>query len=250
VTRDDSADPTLSHSLRDLGARVLTWPTIRAAPPADDTALRSALERISEFDWLVLTSPRAVEAVAVRRGMLPPALRLAAVGGGTARRAQERGWRVDLVPAVQTAEALVAALGEAGVGAGTRVLFPSSEIARETLESGLAALGAEVVRVTAYRTLGAALDGAACARALDAAEVQVVTLASPSAVENLRSVVGEPLFRRLADDVVFAAIGPTTAEAARAAGARQLIVARDHSLEGLARCVAEWARENVNRGAS
>jgi uroporphyrinogen-III synthase len=39
---------------------------------------------------------------------------------------------------------------------------------------------------------------------------------------------------------VVAAIGPTTAAAARAAGADRVIEARDHSLEGLAERIAEW----------
>jgi uroporphyrinogen-III synthase len=250
VTRDDGGDAALSASLRALGATVLSWPTIRASPPSDPGPLVAALERLGDFDWVVFTSPRAVHAVAGRGPVWPAALRAAAVGTSTRRAAERLGWRVDVVPRVQTAEALVGALGAAGVGAGTRVLFPASEIARDTLEKGLGSLGARVVRVTAYRTLGVALDRAGCARALASGQVDVISVTSPSALENLRSALGDRLFAAAAGQVVVAAIGPSTAGAARAAGAVHVIEAADHSLEGLAERIAEWARHQDTTGAS
>jgi uroporphyrinogen-III synthase len=243
VTREEGDEGPLGSALRRLGARVLHWSTVRTAPAAPDL-LRAELARLDSYDWVVFTSPRAVAAVAAAAGDRPAArvaVKVAAVGGATAEAAAEEGWTVDLVPAVQTAAALVRALGRAGVGPGTRVLFPASEIAGATLEQGLAALGAEVARVTAYRTVVATLDQEACAAALSEPSVRVITFTSPSAIEGLRSALGETLFRAAASRLVMATIGPTTAAAARAAGAACVIEARDHSLEGLTARVVEWA---------
>jgi uroporphyrinogen-III synthase len=240
VTREDGDEATLATLLRDHGATIVSWPAIRWAA-ADPGPLDAALARLGEFHWAVLTSPRAVEAVAGRDPSWPPGLRLAAVGGATRTAAEARGWSVHLVPSVQTAEALVDALAAAGVGSRTRVFFPASEIARDTLEVGLRGLGAEVVRVTAYRTVPAELDRDACARALAAGEVQVISVASPSAVEGLRAALGDRLFATAAARTVMAAIGPTTAAAARAAGVDRVIEASDHSLAGLAERIAAWA---------
>jgi uroporphyrinogen-III synthase len=250
VTRDDGADATLSGLLRELGATVLSWPTIRAAAPSDPRPLRDAVERLGDFDWVVFTSPRAVEAVAEWRPAPPARLRAAAVGASTQAAAEARGWRVEVVPRVQTADALVDALRAGGVGAGTRVFFPASEIALDTLEAGLRALGAEVCRVTAYRTVGADLDRDGCAHALESGEVDVISFTSPSAVENLRSALGERLFRAGAARAVMAAIGPTTAAAVRAAGAAEVIEAAEHSLAGLAERIAQWGTEQRTTGAS
>jgi uroporphyrinogen-III synthase len=219
VTREDGDEATLATLLRDHGATIVSWPAIRWAT-ADPGPLDAALARLGEFHWAVLTSPRAVEAVANRDPSWPPGLRIAAVGGATRTAAEARGWSVHLVPSVQTAEALVDALADAGVGSGTRVLFPASEIARDTLEVGLRGLGAEVVRVTAYRTVPAELDRDACARAMAAGEVQVISFASPSAVEEPEGRPGRPAVRPRGNGAVMAVIGPTTAAAARAAGAR------------------------------
>jgi uroporphyrinogen-III synthase len=242
VTRADGDDEELTELLRARGAIVLRWPTVRWAPPVDAAPLEGALERIGAFDWVVFTSPRAVEAVAGWLPAWPDGVRLAAVGRATADAAARHHWPAALVPETQTAAALVAALAAEGVRPGSRVLFPASEIARDTLPAGLEALGVEVARVTAYRTLPAEVDAAACAAALEAGQVAVVSFASPSAVEGLRAALGDTLFARLAGDVVLAAIGPTTATALRAAGGRTVIEARDHSLAGLAERIAEWGR--------
>jgi uroporphyrinogen-III synthase len=246
--RDAEEPGGLGAVFRRLGAEVVHWPALRSLPPADLAPLRSALEMLHRFDWLVLTSARAVEAVAVIRPALPPGIRVAAVGEGTARAAVAVGWWVDLVPPVQTGSALAEALRQAGHLEGRRLLFPSSEIARETTEAELRVGGAEVVRVTAYRTLPAALDREACRRDLEAGRVQVTSFTSPSSVEGLRSGLGEALFREVVERTVVAVIGPTTAAAVARAGAPRCIEAGRHSFEGLAERVADWVREGHRTG--
>jgi uroporphyrinogen III methyltransferase / synthase len=243
VTREEGAEAALTAELRQLGATILTWPTTRTAPPADPGPVRRAVARLEDFHWAPFTSARAVEAVFAFRPAWPPAVRIATVGRATGRAVRERGWPLDLVPGRQTAQALVAGLEAAGVGAGTRVLFPASEIARETLETGLRRLGAEVVRVAAYRTLPAPAEPERWRAALRAGEVQVISIASPSALENLRAALGVEGFRAAAAVAVIAAIGPATAAAARAAGAVHVIEAEDHSLAGLAARIAAWGRD-------
>lgn len=270
VTRDEDEDGRLTAALQRRGAAVLHWPTIRQEPPEDMAPLRTALSDLSAYHWLVLTSRRATDAVAeglaglegpataaegARRAParedqgLPPELRVAAVGRSTARSAEMRGWAAHLVPEPETGEALVSAMADAGVGARARILFPASDRARPTVPDGLRALGAAVDRVTAYRIVPAPLDAGACARALDSGRVRVITVTSPSSVENLRLAAGDTLFRRLALSVPFAAIGSTTAAAAREAGASEVLESSESSMESLAERVVEWTRAGDQGGA-
>ena len=239
VTRDEADDGPLSTLLADHGFRVLHWPTIRTAPPEDPGPLEAALAELEDYDWAVFTSPRAAAAVAGLEP--PPALSVAAVGEATADALAEVGWVVDLVPDTQTGEALVVALAEAGVGEGDRVLFPASAIARDTVPDGLERLGADVTEVVAYRTEPAPLDVASCRTALESGAVEVLTFTSPSTVQNLRAALGPRLFALAARRARAVAIGPTTAEAVRAAGFDDVVVAEPHSLEGLAARVADVA---------
>lgn len=237
VTRDEAEDGPLTRLLRERGFRVHHWPTIRITPPADAAPLEEALAGMAAFDWVVFTSPRAVAAAVERVGSRRSPPKIAAVGESTASALEAAGWPVDLVPRTQTGEALVTALIDAGMGPGTRVLFPASAIARDTVPDGLGELGVVVVQVEAYRTEPASLDREACRAVLEAGAVGVVTFTSPSTVENLEAALGSDLFEMTTTKTRAVTIGPTTGAAARRAGF-DVVVAEPHSLEGLAERVA------------
>lgn len=245
VTRDEGPDGPLTGMLRDRGCVVHHWPTIRTAPPEDPSPLAAALSDLSSFDWVVFTSPRAVGAVVRSESAppVPPGIRVAAVGRSTAEALRDASWSVDLVPEPQTGEALVEALLDAGMDTGTRVLFPASAIALDTVPDGLEEAGVVVIQVEAYRTEPAALDRVACRAALDSGRVSVITFTSPSTVENLEAALGRELFAEVRGRTTAVAIGPTTGDAAERAGF-EVLVAEPHSLEGLAERVATLAAVN------
>ena len=159
---------------------------------------------------------------------------MAVVGPSTAAALGDAGWPVHRVPPEGAGEGLVAAFREAGDAEGARIFFPASAIAREVIPDGLTALGARVDRRTAYRMELLPVDAEACRRSVDEGKVHVVTFASPSAMEGLRTGLGPELFSRLARDLPAAAMGPTTAEALRQAGWERVAVAELPTLEGLA----------------
>lgn len=237
VTRDEPENGPLARLLRARGLRAQHWPTIRIAAPADPAPLEEALASLADFDWVVFTSPRAVDAVLERVGTPGRLPRIAAVGESTASALEAVGWAVDLVPATQTGDALVTALVEAGMGAGTRLLFPASAIARDTVPDGLGEAGVVVVQVEAYRTEPAPLDRISCRAAMKSGAVSLITFTSPSTVENLETALGQELFEMARTRMRAVAIGPTTGEAARRAGF-DVVIAESHSLEGLAERVA------------
>jgi uroporphyrinogen-III synthase len=218
VTRAEGPQGALSRRLAAAGARVACWSSIAIEPPADPAPLAAALERLASFDWIVLTSANAAGAVVARLAAPPAGVRVAAVGAGTAAELTAAGWRVDLTGAGPGAIELVAALRAAGLGAGSRVLFPAGDRARATLADGLLEAGAGVERVEAYRTLSLAVDAAACAAQVDRGEVEAVTFASPSAAEALARALGLNRFRHLLARLAVASIGPTTSAALAALG--------------------------------
>jgi uroporphyrinogen-III synthase len=238
VTRGEGPEGPLSAALKERGARVLDWGSIAFAPPEDSGPLLAAVRRLAEFDWVIFSSPRAVDAVVDRLEAPPAGLRCAAVGPSTAATLQAAGWPIHRVPDEGTGEGLVETFRLAGDASGARVLFPASAVAREVIPSGLTALGAEVERVTAYRLVTLPLDPVACRGAVDGGEVQVVTFGSPSAMKGLREGIGEELFARLARTVPAAAMGPTTAGALREAGWLRITSAEIPTLEALAEAAA------------
>ena len=241
VTRAKGGEDALSARLRELGADVREIPSIAFAPPADPGPLDAALRDLSRFDWAAFASATAVERTLERlRGLgVPPTalgrLSLAAVGPATAASLARALRAPDLVPAEAKGEALAAALGERVRG--RRVLVPRPAEGRPELVAGLVAAGAEVTAVEAYRTLPAPPETIAPLAAwLDAGEVAAIAFASPSAVQAI--VAGLGARSALLRQATLAAIGPTTADALRAAGLAPAIQPSRYTGADLAEAIA------------
>lgn len=230
VTRSAEDSAPWARRLEELGARAVVLPCLVAAPLVDGATasrLASALERA---DWLVVASRRAVQAVAqLLGGALPESVRVAAVGPETAREAEARWGRVDLVAAEPTARGLARELAALLAAAAARVVVAGAAGGRDDVERVLAFTPAQVTRVDVYRTSPARGEGAK--RDLGAEGVSDVLLASPSAVTGLMNCAAVPRTARVIT------IGPTTTAAARAAGLAVAVEARrpnfDSMLEAL-----------------
>ena len=245
VTRAADQAGSTVLSLVDAGLAPIVVPgiAVELLPASLETAVRD----LSGFDWVVLTSANAVRALRLAAARAGVDLRGAASGGrprwaviGRATR-RELGWagvRPDFQPEPGAEEART--LGERlPTAPGERVLIPRSSLAAEDLPAALAARGATVESVVAYRTALAPESGRrALERALDAAPGAIV-FASPSAVRGivrLADAAPEQVRLRRLPAVV---IGRTTAAAARDAGFTEVAVA---STPGAADVAATTAR--------
>ena len=229
VTREHPGE--LADLLAERGAEMVHVPLIGVGDPADGGgALRRELERLDTFDWLVVTSregARRVGTAAASTGA-----RLAAVGLATARElTATSGRRVDVVPEIQRADALAAAIVDASseVTDGLRVLVAQADLATGELGEVLRAAGLTVVEVTAYRTAVAEsiTSPEAASIAASVVDADAVLFASGSAVRGWISAVGQ------VTPPVVIAIGPSTAGVVSELGLDLTAVAADHSLEGL-----------------
>jgi uroporphyrinogen III methyltransferase / synthase len=236
VTRTRQQASALSARLRALGAEAIELPTICIAPPDDWAPLDAAIAGLSRTDWIVFTSVHGARYFWERlrvTGLDARALhtaRVAAIGPATAAELETHGVQADYVPGEYVAEAVAAGLGEVR---GLRVLLPRADIARPALGTLLRAGGAEVIEVTAYRTLRPEVEPGELRRTLTG--VTVATFTSSSTVRNLADMAGDaglPLAEALGQALV-ACIGPITAETAREMGLAVHLVAEEYTVDGL-----------------
>jgi uroporphyrinogen-III synthase len=233
LTLSPDSFPGLADRIRELAVPVEERPLLSFAPPVDWSPVDRALGRLSRYDALAFTSPRAATAFVGRRrhlgsssnrdDALPPTW---TGGRGTAAALAPLAVVTRAAPDDETgrigaAAALAAAMLAAGVEG--PVLFPCGELRRDELPTRLRHEGVEVDEVVCYRSVLA--DEAAARAAADRAAILVV--ASPSVADLLAraSVVGErpPML----------AVGPTTAAAARASGWAPAAVAARPDVEAL-----------------
>jgi uroporphyrinogen III methyltransferase/synthase len=233
--RDQASD--LSALLRARGAEPLEVPTIEIRPVASTGDLDQAVRDLAagRFDWVVLTSVNGVAAVRARveaLGLGPAAVataKVAAVGPATEAALREWGVAPDLVPAVATTAALGQAFPPGPPRPAGRVLLARADLANPELAVLLRDQGWDPVEVIAYHTVPVGSLDPAARRRLDGGEVDWVAFTASSTVEGfLRGYGGPP-----PPGTRVAAIGPVTADTARAAGIRVATTATEHTIGGL-----------------
>jgi uroporphyrinogen III methyltransferase/synthase len=240
VTRARSQASALVDRLREVGAGTVELPVISVGDPADGGAsLRSAAGTLDSYEWVVFTSANAVDALTSHLcdARAFGAVRVAAIGPGTAEALAQFGVVADLVPERFVAEGLLDAFPErsssGSPGAG-RVLLPRAADARDVLPKGLEAKGWQVDVVEAYRTerLRPAPEALEALRT-----AQVVSFTSSSTVTGFLEVVD-----RSAVPPIVACIGPITADTARSLGLHVDVVAATHTIDGLVDALVDARR--------
>ncbi|MBZ0282167.1 MAG: uroporphyrinogen-III synthase [Anaerolineae bacterium] len=217
ITRAASQSHELANLLHKRGAEPLLYPCLDFAPLDDMNPLDVALREASQgkFDWLVLTSTNAVQAVKARLEALHLSLsvrHVGAVGPATAETVhRELGLQVDGMGEEFRSTSLADAID---LQPGARVLLPKADIAPNALARKLETRGALVQSVIAYRTV-MGQGGVNLPALLRERSVDVITLASPSAVRNfLWRLIDEGGSTQDLRSVTIACIGPETRQRA------------------------------------
>lgn len=208
-------------------------------------------KELNSFNWLVFTSANGVklffDGMKERKTDVRSlsGIKIAAVGSGTAQVLADRGIQADYVPDRYDTESLGEGLAVLLQGGKHRVLLYRAEEANPVLEQKLKEAGAEVCVQTAYRVS----PGRATVRD-SIRDMDYLVFASASGVkgmtERLPGLWGE-FIRDSAPAAATAcrhtaaAIGSHTADALRAAGCHDMIVAERFDSDGLAeRLIQDW----------
>jgi len=228
----------LRDYLTSLGANVILAPAIQIAGPEDWAPVDTALDHMSEYDWLVFSSANGVDFLMQRlldNGGDVRRLgntKLAAIGPGTAERLAEYQLRADLVPETFTAEALAEALSQQT--SGQRFLLARASRGRDVLANQLRAAGAEVTQIVIYASIDVDEPDAGVSDALTAGDIDWVTVASSATASSLDRLYGRSL-----EKARLASISPLTSAALRELGYEPAAEASVHTMRGIADAILE-----------
>jgi uroporphyrinogen-III synthase len=244
TTRASRQSGGLAKPLRDMGAEVVEIPTIEIKPPRNYKALDSALRKIGDYDWLILTSVNGVEALfsRLKKLRIAPArlahLQVAAIGPATQREIESHGLRVMVTPEKYVAESVVQALKDRTQG--KRVLLVRAKVARDVLPNELKKAGAKVDVAEAYETHVPRGAKAKLNRLFsnDSSRPDIVTFTSSSTATNFLALLEKDHYHGLRE-IWLASIGPVTSETLRQAGFKTNIEALEYTMEGLALAIAK-----------
>jgi len=269
VTRPKDQAAEMNALLEAQGAEVLLIPVLSFVEPTEKELLDAALRALAKIDWILFTSENAARYLAARAVKIGVDIRkdaaqtkIAVVGPATASAAESVGWYVSLVAKNHNGQALAAEI-ERKI-AGKRVLLPRSDIATDELPRALRQSAAQVIEVVAYRTV--APDAPTIVGRItgpqephspqrDALErvrrggVDMVTLTSPSAVQNFTELIGFPSMCKLANARRLASIGPTTSKAITDVGWEVAVEAKESTAKGLVDAIVAHFK-NATPGAA
>jgi uroporphyrinogen III methyltransferase/synthase len=226
-----------ARMIRERGARPVLLPLLAIEPPSDPTPFDRCVTRLSDYDWIVLTSANGTEQLlqAIKaKGLDARALgkaRLAVIGPGTAKPLAKWGLVPDLIAQEHVAEGLAADLLRAGKA--QSVLLARAEQARDVLPEALRHAGLRVDVVAAYRTRK--LDGEQSSKLrqlFERNEIDAVLLTSSSMADALVSALS-PNASELLTRTVVASIGPITTATLEKLGVRVDVSASEYTVDGL-----------------
>jgi len=224
VTRARAQADGLTRRLTDLGAKVISAPTIQIEAIAGDPI------SAGDYDVVVVTSPNTPPLLLERIGGDARALHgvdVAAIGPGTAEALRRIGIEADIVSERAVAEGLLDLLRDR-VG-GKRILIARAEEARDLLPEGLEHAGATVDIAALYRTQYAVPDGDAALAA------DVVTFTSASTARAFAAAYPDAELTALRG----VSIGPITSAAMRELGIGIAAEAATHDLDGLVEAIRD-----------
>lgn len=246
VTRSRSQVGEFSRLLRQAGAEVVEIPAIEIVPrPTEE--LDACISGAHRFDWLFFTSVNGAAIVLSRARdtdsslseMDGPAAQICAIGPATARRIEQFGWEVHLVPTRYQAEGVLEAFLELHSNRieGLKILIPRASQARSLLPRELSRHGAQVEVVPVYDTVVPEESRVALKEALEKGAPDLITFTSSSTVRHLMNLATDPDRVR---SVPCAAIGPITADTARERGFQVAIESQESTIPGLFEAACEY----------
>jgi len=193
VTRPREQSAGIAGLIKALGGRAMLFPALEIVDSGNRSALNALIDRLDQFDLAIFISPtavnRAMSLIRVRR-RLPGALRIAAIGEGSAR--ELRRFEVDqiLLPEGRfDSEGLLGLSEFADVGGKSIVIF-RGEGGRELLGDALAARGARIEYAECYRRVRPHGDSQELLRAWARGELHAIVVTSTEGLRNLFEMVG------------------------------------------------------------
>jgi uroporphyrinogen-III synthase len=190
VTRPRDQAAQLARFIEQAGGIPLLFPLLDISAVQNTQALQEQISRLAQFDLAVFISPNAVHygIAAIRAaGDIPPNLKIATVGQGSAKALRESGVAGVIAPTERFDSEGLLALPELQEISGWRVMIFRGDGGRELLGGTLKARGATVEYATCYQRSKPRQDAAE----LLAAKPDAITVTSSEALGFLWEMLND-----------------------------------------------------------
>lgn len=243
ITRAKDQADELMLPLMEMGAYCIPFPTIQIVGVDNQAPLDAAINKISDYDWILFTSVNGVKAFFDRMKQLRKDIRdlccikIGAIGPKTAFSLNNMCLRVDLIPDEYRAEGIAEYFARMNIK-GTRFLIPRAETAREFLSERLQRMGATVDVIPVYKNIIPDVKEdkiKAMKSMLLRGEIDLAIFTSPSTFRNLLVILSiqENEVKKYFHNTKIACIGPITADVIKKSGIHVNIIPDKYTIPHL-----------------
>jgi uroporphyrinogen-III synthase len=195
VTRPRHQAENLARLIEQEGGEAIRFPVIEIAEPEDTRALLAVIDRLDNFTTAIFISPnavnRAMNLILARRGGLPPDLRIACVGRGSARELKHFGIENVIVPQGRFDSEALLERPELHQVEGSEIVIFRGDGGRELLGDTLKERGANIEYAECYRRVRPRADVTPLLRRWARGEIDVVSVTSVDGLHNLFDMLGK-----------------------------------------------------------
>lgn len=186
VTRPRPEGEELALHIRESGGNAIYFPVIDIIPPENMEQLNTALQQLSDFDWVIFVSPQAVYAfIHAFQGVFPQTVKVAAMGLGTANALQKARLPVHCYPVDDWRSEGLLALSDFQDIKNKKIALIRGESGREWLANELTARGAHVTHIIAYQRKPSTLNVSDYQELLQRQQIDIIVCTSNDILQQL-----------------------------------------------------------------
>lgn len=236
ITREESSAKDTILQLEELGANVISFPTIKIEGISPNDELDLAIKEIKNYSYIVFTSVNGVKIFFDKFFQLNGDIRsfgnikVAAVGPKTAAAIRQYGIIADLVPGEYVAEDLAAELKKV-LNKDDKILIPRAKIAREDIVEDLSQI-CSVKELKIYDTVKNIKDTETIIETLNDLNSYSLLFTSSSTFTNFSEILGENSKEVISNGKIIS-IGPITTKTIEDAGYKVDKQAKDYTIKGV-----------------
>ncbi|MDE2070467.1 MAG: uroporphyrinogen-III synthase [Gammaproteobacteria bacterium] len=242
ITRPVHQGEALKARLESKGASVLHFPTIEILPAARSNELQDCFQRLERYQYAIFISPNAVDYAAdfMDFALLPPKLKLAAIGPGTARALSVHGRKPDMLPRDGASSEALLKLKALNAVTNKRILIVRGQGGRELLAETLEERGAEVDYAEVYRRAIPRIEHAELGSWFRQGKVDTITVTSREALLNLDRMLSPAMTPYLRASQLLVSSTRVIKLAGALGVRRRPLVAADASDRALVHALVNW----------
>src|ERR1035437_1447572 len=252
ITRAIETSKESAEIFIQLGADVITFPTLDIVPPDNWNQFDDFILNKNKVDFIIFTSAHAVKMFSKRLEELNESInytvvKVVAVGNKTSAVCERFRIPINIIPKNFSSEGVIFELLKFKLNK-KNIFIPRSDIGREELPVGLEELGANIYSVPVYNVAVPSEESIVpYIDKLKKSRPDLYIFTSPSTFENFLQIlkINDPA--HYFSDALIAAIGPTTRIAIESRNLKVNIIPDEYTFEGLAKAIVNYYKKNLEK---